>query len=362
MVELFDIKEAETIIASFVNAISKNHSYETWKEDEYTRFFIIDEDLPIVVTIYKPHFFVTEPYELHIRELAPNINNVEIDFKGIEHFKGLEYSYGTYDQKPYLEYMRKYPKLKMKEKYDEWEGWLTNYAIIKMVAKDGTKEYGVGHFPYLPSKFMKQFEECLMAGCRPDNGSFSHNNRYGLYEAYKSWKGEERAKRFENHATYLVIRELFKEKLDIYQYAEVLLEAAYRGEFDTQDFNSYVHPTNRWTSEETVFKICQKMFGKKNVIYQYRPPFLKSPKNGQMSYDIFIPSLNVAIEYQGLQHFKPIDFFGGEEAFHNLVQRDKAKQELSKQNNVNLIYINYDEVICEDLIEEKINIVSLKKH
>lgn len=32
--------------------------------------------------------------------------------------------------------------------------------------------------------------------------------------------------------------------------------------------------------------------------------------------DIYIPSLNTAIEYQGLQHFQPVDFYGGGKGFY----------------------------------------------
>lgn len=74
-----------------------------------------------------------------------------------------------------------------------------------------------------------------------------------------------------------------------------------------------------------------------------------------MSYDIFIQELNVAIEYQGQQHFEPIEYFGGVNAFEKTKIRDKEKKELSDKHNIKLIYINYDEVISPDLIQNKIN-------
>lgn len=74
-----------------------------------------------------------------------------------------------------------------------------------------------------------------------------------------------------------------------------------------------------------------------------------------MSYDIFITKLNIAIEYQGKQHFEPIDFFGGVESFERTIERDELKKELSEDNGVNLIYINYWENITIEFIKEKIN-------
>ena len=78
-----------------------------------------------------------------------------------------------------------------------------------------------------------------------------------------------------------------------------------------------------------------------------------------MSYDVYILELKVAIEYQGEQHFKPVDIFGGEQHFVEQQKRDRLKNLLSEKNNIKLIYVNYWEDISEDLIRQKIN--ELKK-
>ena len=44
-----------------------------------------------------------------------------------------------------------------------------------------------------------------------------------------------------------------------------------------------------------------------------------------MFLDFYIPSKNIAIECQGIQHFRPIEKFGGEKEFEKVVS--KAKQE-----------------------------------
>ena len=41
--------------------------------------------------------------------------------------------------------------------------------------------------------------------------------------------------------------------------------------------------------------------------------------------DFFLPDYNIAIEYQGEQHFKPIKYFGGEKRFIDRIERDKKK-------------------------------------
>ena len=57
-----------------------------------------------------------------------------------------------------------------------------------------------------------------------------------------------------------------------------------------------------------------------------------------MHLDFYIPSINTAIECQGEQHFRPIDYFGGDEAFKKQVERDRLKYDLCKKHGVNIIY------------------------
>lgn len=122
--------------------------------------------------------------------------------------------------------------------------------------------------------------------------------------------------------------------------------------FLNNDYFYYADGKIKWKSEYLVYQIVKTLYPLQ-TIYQYRPFFLKSEK-GQLSYDIFITGLNVAIEYQGKQHFSPVDFFGGEEAYKDNQRRDALKSELSKRNNIKLIYIDYTETISEELIKSKI--------
>jgi hypothetical protein len=49
----------------------------------------------------------------------------------------------------------------------------------------------------------------------------------------------------------------------------------------------------------------------------------------------------VCIEYDGIQHFEPVEFFGGEEGFKSLQERDDIKTNYCKENNIDLIRIPY---------------------
>ena len=119
------------------------------------------------------------------------------------------------------------------------------------------------------------------------------------------------------------------------------------------NITEYVKTENKWKSEELVFEYTKKLFNKHQVIYQHRPYFLRT-QNGQMSYDVFVCGENIAIEYQGKQHFEPVEFFGGQKHFEEQRKRDELKREKSEQNGIILICINYWEDISLDLIKSKI--------
>lgn len=58
----------------------------------------------------------------------------------------------------------------------------------------------------------------------------------------------------------------------------------------------------------------------------------------RLSFDFYVPCAKILIECQGLQHFEPIEFFGGENALNSQKKRDKLKFNLSREHNMNLVY------------------------
>ena len=59
----------------------------------------------------------------------------------------------------------------------------------------------------------------------------------------------------------------------------------------------------------------------------------------------------MCIEYDGEQHSKPIKFFGGYKKKKKRKELDDIKTEYCKNNNINLLRINYDEDIISKLDE-----------
>lgn len=56
------------------------------------------------------------------------------------------------------------------------------------------------------------------------------------------------------------------------------------------------------------------------------------------SLDFYLPEYNIAIECQGLQHFKPIKYFGGEDYLKRQQNNDSVKKELCKEHGIDIIY------------------------
>ena len=69
-------------------------------------------------------------------------------------------------------------------------------------------------------------------------------------------------------------------------------------------------------------------------------------------------SIDFLIEYQGEQHFRPVEFFGGEEQFLKQQEFDNKKRDFCKQNNFKLIEIPYWDynIIDENYIKKLLNI------
>lgn len=63
--------------------------------------------------------------------------------------------------------------------------------------------------------------------------------------------------------------------------------------------------------------------------------------NGQR-FDIYFPKYNIAIEYNGIQHYIPQKHFGGEIKFIETCNRDNLKRQKCIDNNCYLFEIKYD--------------------
>lgn len=104
-----------------------------------------------------------------------------------------------------------------------------------------------------------------------------------------------------------------------------------------------------WKNEALLYSIVKSLFLDCRVEREYSPSWLDRQR-----IDMFLPEKNLAIEYQGQQHFKPVSIFGGVSAFEKGKERDQQKLEKCNENHVDLIYFNFNEPLTDDYIKNKL--------
>ena len=123
------------------------------------------------------------------------------------------------------------------------------------------------------------------------------------------------------------------------------------GEYTTTP-NDYLNGHRCPYCKSSVLENTVKKFLEENeIIFEYQKHFKWL---GLQSLDFYLPKYKIAIECQGVQHFKAIDLFGGEEGYKSNLERDERKRKLCEENGVKLLYysnlgIEYPYKVCEDL-------------
>ena len=87
------------------------------------------------------------------------------------------------------------------------------------------------------------------------------------------------------------------------------------------------------------YKVLEELYNEKfpNV----RPEWLINPEtNHLLELDCYNKEMGIAFEYQGRQHYEPVEFFGGEETYKKVKKRDKIKRKVCKRHSVRLIEID----------------------
>ncbi len=121
-------------------------------------------------------------------------------------------------------------------------------------------------------------------------------------------------------------------------------------ENEIRDKLGYYKIGKKFLNETNLFKLVEKLYPECTIIHHYRPSWLYGQE-----LDIYIKELNIGIEYQGEQHYKSIDFFGGDTGLKATQERDKRKVRICEEEQVPLIFFHFDETITEKLVAERID-------
>ena len=102
-------------------------------------------------------------------------------------------------------------------------------------------------------------------------------------------------------------------------------------------------------------KVIVDYLEENKVFYEPQKTFKDCRDIKVLRFDFYIPKLNLCIEADGEQHFRSVDWFGGEEKFKRQKQRDSIKNEFCKSNDIGLLRIRYDEIdFIPQILEENV--------
>ena len=73
---------------------------------------------------------------------------------------------------------------------------------------------------------------------------------------------------------------------------------------------------------------------------------------GLQSLDFYLLDYNIAIECQGKQHFNSVDYFGGDNGFNIILERDERKYKLCQENGVKIKYVVLDMIDVDTSISK----------
>lgn len=93
-------------------------------------------------------------------------------------------------------------------------------------------------------------------------------------------------------------------------------------------------------SQTKLFEKLKETFPNLEIIFEADSKVI--PWIGNQRIDIYIPKYNIAIEYNGIQHYVPIEHFGGNIGFNKTIERDALKKEKCLQNNCTLLEVKYN--------------------
>ena len=144
--------------------------------------------------------------------------------------------------------------------------------------------------------------------------------------------------------------EYYNEKYDYskvnytYGYKKVCIICPEHGEF-WQKANDHISgkkgcPKCRLKSQTKLYEKLKESFINEKIMFEVGNSTI-GWINGQR-FDIYFPKYNIAIEYNGIQHYVPVEHFGGELKFQDQLEYDKLKRQKCKENNCTLFEVKYD--------------------
>lgn len=95
----------------------------------------------------------------------------------------------------------------------------------------------------------------------------------------------------------------------------------------------------------------EKILNNKNLKFEKQKKFNECRNILELLFDFYIPTLNLLIEFDGIQHFEKINWFGGKKGFEKRNINDNIKTQYCINNKIPLLRISYLDNIEVVLLE-----------
>lgn len=126
---------------------------------------------------------------------------------------------------------------------------------------------------------------------------------------------------------------------------------------------SWCPSCKRSKGQEDLQTILENMLKEKAMNNYYGFDWFRNPStNRKFEIDIWFPTLKLAVEYDGKQHFEPLSCFGGIDEYDKVVKRDSIKNKLLLENKDVLYFIrvSYRETLSVDYLRNKLLAVGMR--
>jgi Zn finger protein HypA/HybF involved in hydrogenase expression len=92
----------------------------------------------------------------------------------------------------------------------------------------------------------------------------------------------------------------------------------------------------------------------KGINFEIQKDFQGCFYNKQLKFDFYLPDHNMCIEYDGEQHFKSIEYWGGVQGYQKRIIKDSIKDGYCRGNNIVMLRIAYNQNV-EEVLEQYFN-------
>ena len=92
-------------------------------------------------------------------------------------------------------------------------------------------------------------------------------------------------------------------------------------------------------------RAISKWLNDRHIKYIQQYTFSGCKDKQSLPFDFYLPDFNITIDHQGLQHYEPVEFFGGQPYLEYVQYHDRIKSDYCTTNNIQLICIPYWEDI-----------------